>query len=347
MRRHFNHPPRLLAAMIAVVVALAAVPAGAQGMDPYDGPGGMAPGGPDDMGPGGMGPGPGGMGPGGMGPGPGGMGPGDMGPDDGPPGRGGRGMRGMRNDMDGGGGMDGGRMGGRGMGGDVGDMSEHAVTIGGRQRTYYVHLPQNVAHPAPLVIMFHGGNGRPRGIARKTGWNALADQNGFIVVYPEGSPTRSGRGGTWNVGDGVGMSATSADDMAYVRAIIADVRRNAQVDPARIYAAGHSMGGVFSYRLACEMSGTFAAIGVVSSTMVEKGCTPTSPVAVLHIHGSADDRIPLAGGHGAETAQDRSWPRPQAGVTTWARLDACAPQPSRRHGRRHELRDLRSLPRHG
>ena len=259
----------------------------------------------------------------GYGPGPYGMGPGDE-PGGGPEGMdpygGPRGM-GRRGDM---GGEDGGPGGGGG-----GDLQEASVKVHGTERPYYFHVPANLARPVPLVMMFHGGNGNPHGIARKTGWNELADQNGFIVVYPQGSPTRSGRGGTWNVGANFSAAAARADDTAYVAAILADVRRHAQIDPDRIFAAGHSMGGVFAYRLACDMSGTFAAIGVVSSTMVEKGCRPADPVAILHIHGTADDRIPLAGGHGAETTQERSWPAPQAGVATWARLDACAPQPSR------------------
>ena len=103
-----------------------------------------------------------------------------------------------------------------------------------------------------------------------------------------------------------------------------------QIDPARIYAAGISMGGIFSYRLACEMSGTFAAIAPVSATMVEPSCHPTSPVAVLHIHGAADDRIPLRGGHGQRTGGDRDWPAPQDGVTAWSRFDACAATPTQK-----------------
>lgn len=220
--------------------------------------------------------------------------------------------------------------GSRGMGDEMGgggaDMSEHTVTVDGRQRPYYAHVPQNLAHPAPVVFLFHGGGGRPQAMERKSGMDELADQNGFVAVYPEGTAAPSGRGGTWNIASA--QSPTDADDVGYVKAILTDLGAHVSIDPARIYATGHSMGGIFSYRLACEMSDSFAAIAPVSATMVEPSCRPTSPVAVLHIHGSADDRIPLRGGHGRKTAGSRDWPAPQNGVTMWSRLDACATTPS-------------------
>ena len=256
------------------------------------------------------------------GPGPYGAGPG--GPEDGP-GMDGR-MRsgGMRGGGLRGGGMDDEGEGGRG-GGSAG-MTEQAVTVGGAQRPYYIHIPQNVGHPAPVVFVFHGGGGRPQGIARKSNMDEVADQNGFIVIYPEGSASPSGRGGSWNIGSSQTVSGT--DDVAYVDAVLKDVGTHMQIDPSRIYAVGHSMGGVFSYRLACEMSGTFAAIAPVSATMVEPSCNPTSPVAVLHIQGSADDRIPLRGGRGQSTREGRDWPAPQKGVAAWSRFDACEATPS-------------------
>ena len=156
--------------------------------------------------------------------------------------------------------------------------------------------------------------------------NALADQYGFIAVYPAGSERASGRGGTWNIGGA--SSPSSANDVAFVQALLSDLERAAPIDHARIYATGVSMGGVFSYRLACEMSNTFAAIAPVSATMVEPSCHPSSPVAVLHIHGTDDNRIPLNGGQGEMTASGRTWPAPQAGLTAWSHLDGCGGPPT-------------------
>ena len=207
------------------------------------------------------------------------------------------------------------------------NLTEHQVTVDGAQRSYYVYLPPKPADPAPVVMMFHGGGGRPQGFARRAGMNEVADQYGFAVVYPEGMPQPSGRGFTWDVGGP--QSTVSANEVAFVQAILRDLGANMSIDPARIYATGVSMGGVLSYRLACEMSGTFAAIAPVSATMVDASCHPSSPVAILHIHGTADDRIPLDGGHGKLTASSRTWPAPKLGIAAWSKLDSCAAQPTR------------------
>lgn len=204
---------------------------------------------------------------------------------------------------------------------------ERTVSVSGVERSYVVHLPSGTGRPAPVVFVFHGGGGRPEGIEQNTGMDQVADQNGFIAVYPAGDLRASGRGGSWNVGGSI--SPSSSNDVAFVRAIVADLERNVPVDRARIYATGLSMGGVFAYRLACEMSDTFAAIAPVAATMVERSCAPHSPVAVLHIHGAEDDRIPIAGGRGELTAANRSWPAPQAGLSFWSRFDQCVGQPAR------------------
>jgi polyhydroxybutyrate depolymerase len=206
-------------------------------------------------------------------------------------------------------------------------FGERTVAVDGIERSYTVHMPPRAASPAPVVLIFHGGGGRPQAIANKTGMNDLADQYGFIAVYPAGAERASGRGGTWNIGGP--SSPSSANDVAFVQALLGDLERNTPIDHARIYATGLSMGGIFSYRLACEMSNTFAAIAPVSATMVEPSCHPRSPVAVLHIHGTDDNRIPLNGGRGEMTAANRSWPAPQQGLSLWSRLDGCSAQPAR------------------
>jgi polyhydroxybutyrate depolymerase len=204
---------------------------------------------------------------------------------------------------------------------------ERTVNVGGYPRDYLIHVPAGVSRPAPLVLVFHGGGGRGSGVMETSGMNDIADRQKFIAVYPNGIGRANGRG-TWNVG--LGDVGGSADDVAFVRAILRDVERSYPIDGRRIYATGESMGGIFSYRLACQMSETFAAIAPVGSTMVEPNCTPVSPVAVLHIQGSDDQNIPLYGGAGTMTGMGRTWPPPMAGISFWAQVDGC-PGPETTH----------------
>jgi polyhydroxybutyrate depolymerase len=205
-------------------------------------------------------------------------------------------------------------------------VQDRVVGVGGFQRSYLLHVPSAMQRPAPVVMVFHGGGGRPQGIMRTTRMNEVADRAGFIAVYPEG--IGRARGGSWNIGGP--DSPSTADDVAFVRAILADLERSYPIDRRRIYATGESMGGVFTYRLACEMSDVFAAIAPVAATMIETGCAPRSPVAIFHVHGTADENIPLNGGVGLMTLRNRAWPAMQHGVARWAQLDGCSGPPRAR-----------------
>lgn len=208
---------------------------------------------------------------------------------------------------------------------------DHIVTVDGVARSFVVHMPTHLPNPAPVVLVFHGTGGRPQTIERKSGMDELADEHGFVAVYPAGTGRDSGRRGTWNIGGQDGgaasniVAAVSSDDVAFVRAILRAVDSMAPIDHARIYATGVSIGGIFAYHLGCEMSDTLAAIAPVAATMVEPSCQPGRPVAVLHIQGADDDRIPLKGRRGVS----RYWPAPQEGISTWSRLDNCAGDPTR------------------
>ena len=206
-------------------------------------------------------------------------------------------------------------------------VGQRMVNVDGAERWYLLHVPPDAPNPAPVVMVFHGGGGHPAAIMQSTGMNELADESRFIVVYPAGSPQPYGRGLTWNVGPP--QSVTDADDVGFVRAVLRDLENTGPIDHSRIYATGLSIGGVFTYRLACEMSETFAAIAPVAATMIEQSCSPRSPVAVMHIHGDADERIPIRGGSGPMTASGRIWPAPRKGISFWQRFDGCPGPESR------------------
>jgi polyhydroxybutyrate depolymerase len=122
-----------------------------------------------------------------------------------------------------------------------------------------------------------------------TRFNDLADEAGFIVAYPESLNQH------WN--DGRNLS--SADDIGFVRALLADVQRFPGLDPKRIYATGISNGGFFSQRVACELADQVAAVASIAATIPEPlmpGCKPVTPVPVMFIQGTRDPLVPIDGG---------------------------------------------------
>ncbi|HVO79359.1 MAG TPA: PHB depolymerase family esterase [Terriglobales bacterium] len=170
------------------------------------------------------------------------------------------------------------------------------IVVSGTTRTYLLHVPAslNQAKPAPLVLVFHGGGGHARNMPRFTKFDRLADEQGFIVAYPEGLNKH------WS--DSRGLSP--ADDVGFVRALIAELERSQNVDPKRVYATGISNGGFFSQRLACDLADKVAAAASVAATMPEPlvpMCKPARPVSVMFMQGTEDPLVHIDGGKVART----------------------------------------------
>lgn len=165
------------------------------------------------------------------------------------------------------------------------------------KRSYRLHLPPTYdgKTPVPLVLVFHGRSEGARDIAEITQFNAVADQRGFIVVYPIGIREH------WNDGRLATpiFAAGNYDDVGFVAALLTHVEATFAIDPRRIYATGMSNGGMFVQRLACELDGTFAAIGPVDGTLpsnLVSSCTPKEPVSVIEFHGTRDAYVHWEGG---------------------------------------------------
>jgi polyhydroxybutyrate depolymerase len=208
------------------------------------------------------------------------------------------------------------------------------TTPDGQTRTYRIYAPRSLPrhHPVPLLVALHGGFGSGLQFETNSGFDALADAHGFIVVYPDGTPIRTGgalaNARVWNGGRCCGPAARQqVDDVGFIRQLVGAISRQHDIDPARVYAAGHSNGAIMSYRLACELSHTIVAIGVQAGALEVDACQPTHPVSVLHIHGSADHNIPIDGGRGDGLAGIAFSP-PHDAVETFARLDGCPPSSS-------------------
>ena len=165
------------------------------------------------------------------------------------------------------------------------------LTVDGVGRSYYVHVPAALAPGAPVIFAFHGGgthrDHQGRTMPRFTGFDAVADDRGFVVVYP------NSLGGNWNDGRDMG----TADDLAFFDAMRADVLDRTGADPDRMFSTGISNGGFFSDRLACERAEVLAGVAIVAATEAEGlACAPARPVPVMLVPGTDDPLVPYGGG---------------------------------------------------
>jgi polyhydroxybutyrate depolymerase len=204
------------------------------------------------------------------------------------------------------------------------------TTPDGRRRTYRIYVPASLPEhrPVPLLVALHGGTGSGLQFEINSGFDVLAEAHRFIVVYPDGieigGTSILAHGRVWNGGRCCGPAAGQhVDDVGFLSQLIDGISKEYEIDPARVYAAGHSNGAIMAYRLACELSDKIVAIGVQAGSLEVAACAPSQPVSVLHIHGTADKNLPIDGGRGSGISGIEFRP-PIDAVTTFARVDGCA-----------------------
>ena len=173
-----------------------------------------------------------------------------------------------------------------------------SIFSGGMQRTYNVHISSSYdkTRPTPLLIALHGGGGTGQGMVKLTGFNAIADRENFIVVYPDGFEKH------WNDGRGVKRyraQTQNVDDVGFISALVDHLSTELNIDAKRVYVTGISNGAMMSHRLGCELSQKVAAIAPVAGNIpvnMASVWAPSRPVSVLIINGTEDPLVPWAGG---------------------------------------------------
>ncbi len=155
---------------------------------------------------------------------------------------------------------------------------------GSHPYVYTLYVPKGLpARPVPLLITMHGGGGSGQAYAERTGWTKIADREGFIVAF------LSGPRAWWPAEDGL--------DSEFVRDVVADIRSQRCVDARRIWASGHSFGGIMGQRLACDSGDLFAAVALLAGNGVDTfaiggPCRMDGegyePVPIGFWHGDAD-----------------------------------------------------------
>jgi polyhydroxybutyrate depolymerase len=171
----------------------------------------------------------------------------------------------------------------------------NVIDYDGRTRDFLLHVPASLAPNAPLVFVLHGYSDSAEAIERYSQMSALADQEGFVVVYPQGTIDASGYT-YWEVG--YAFHDGSVDDVGFLLSLRALLIADQGLDPTRVYATGMSNGGDMMYRLACEVPESFAAVAPVAGCLMgwlADSCAPNPELPLFEIHGTADRTTPWEG----------------------------------------------------
>ena len=204
-------------------------------------------------------------------------------------------------------------------------------------RTFVVHVPRGFdgKSRAPVVIMLHGAGGSGAGAIAQTGWGAKSDREGFIAVFPDGTPPHPALPARfllnprlWNDGSGRGaIGVEHVDDLGFMSAMIDFLEARYAADPARIYCTGFSNGASMTFSVGLNLSDRIAAIAPVSGHLWYREKQLAYPVPLLFIIGTKDPLNPIGGGNVRLPWEITQYHPPvEDSLKEWERMLGCGPE---------------------
>jgi polyhydroxybutyrate depolymerase len=194
----------------------------------------------------------------------------------------------------------------------------------GRVRSYIVYAPPGGAKNSPLVLVYHGAEGTAEGTAKETDFVQVAAQKGIVVAFLQGYED------TWNEGAGhTPAEVAGVNDVQFTSAALSQIESRYSIDRTRIAATGFSNGALLTELLGCRLAQRLTLVAPVAGQLpvsVSSTCSPSRPISVLELHGTADRSIPYTGGHFVGVGGGTTVLSAPANAARWASLNGCAKQ---------------------
>jgi polyhydroxybutyrate depolymerase len=189
-----------------------------------------------------------------------------------------------------------------------------------------IQVPPNTTGRLPFVLWLHGLGSSGAELTRGLGVRALANERHFAYAAPDGAIDSKQRH-FWNASPACcNFDSSTVDHVAELGKLVAAARQHPSVDPARIYVVGFSNGGFMAHRLACDVPG-ITAIASIAGAGPNASCAPKAPVAILQVHGDADDAVRYAGGRVLGNTTLEAHPSALDTVRGWAKRNGCQGEP--------------------
>ncbi len=167
-------------------------------------------------------------------------------------------------------------------------------------REYILHIPStyNAETATPLVINLHGFGDCAADYYETVGafyeLNQLADQENFIVAYPQGAYRPEKEETYWEPGDD-GSTNIYENDVYFMEQLISNIDEEYNLDLNNVFICGYSNGGMMAYSMACNSSDRIAGIGIMSGTMLDEVCNIDNSIPIVVFHGIGDGVLPYEG----------------------------------------------------
>ncbi len=144
----------------------------------------------------------------------------------------------------------------------------------------YEHVPANLPTNAPLVLVMHGCTMTASSM-ESSGWDALADQYGFAVAYPQ-QQSANNLESCFNWYDGATDDARSAGEAESIAQMVAYEITTHGVDPTRVYVTGFSAGAAMTAVVAAAYPDVFAAASIMSGLPYECATDETTALSCMN-----------------------------------------------------------------
>jgi polyhydroxybutyrate depolymerase len=190
----------------------------------------------------------------------------------------------------------------------------------GIDRHYLLHRSFGRTGKLPLVVAIHGWGQPIADMQRSWTMDAVADREGFNVLYPAAV---AGRWAYVDMRPVVLPNGGNADDTGFILALVDKLIADHVADPAHIYLAGASNGGLVAWTFACQASDRIAAVAPMISGMLEPQmaqCHPKRLIPMIVIAGT-DDWVQVYDGLPTPDYPLLSMPET---LQFWRRLRGCA-----------------------
>ena len=207
------------------------------------------------------------------------------------------------------------------------DLPIYTITHDGIERSYVVHVPADyeAVEPVPLILLLHPAGGWGYQILSAPGFQARADETGFMLLAPDAID------GRWNYLDiPIGEDDEVIDDVGFLVTLMDHINQEYSIDQNRIYALGFSNGGVMALRLRCALTDRLAGVIALGATMtfgLSQECLDAEPMSSMLLLGTADEAFPWQGSAEVENGVMHSSFSMAQTVSFLISLNRCNPSP--------------------
>jgi polyhydroxybutyrate depolymerase len=200
------------------------------------------------------------------------------------------------------------------------DEPEMRTTLFGGDRPVQLKTPATLTpgKQYPLIVLLHGIG--TTGFAQSAYFHlrTLVEGDHAMYIAPDGTVAPGSGRQFWNADPACcDFENQNPDDVGYLGTLVEDILATwPEIDTDAVFFIGHSNGGYMSYRMACERADLIAGIVSLAGNAQTNaaGCTPARHVAVLHLHGTLDDRVPYESGLGTGA---------EGSTNQWASKNGC------------------------